>query len=199
MIWSATNRGRFCSFGLAFTLFLLLAGPARGQAAESSRAAQSASAQPVLEAIDRAAGCCETPIDMADLRVFADGKIEWDEMTATPFGKLEFVHKTSVATKKELKAVRWAVASMSGLSPSYVAAAAQGNIDNDDWIEITGRDAKRIRKVIVGFGNSIDEENYTDAPPALKTVVCTIAIIRQSRAHEPAPDTAWCRKYYVGY
>jgi hypothetical protein len=89
----------FCSAVLSFAPSLLLAGPARGQAAEAARATQPASAPPILEAIDRAAGCCETHINMAHLQVFADGRIEWDERTATA-GKWQFIRKTPVATKK---------------------------------------------------------------------------------------------------
>jgi len=191
--------------GLACSVFaslLFLALPARAQSTASPAqhvAVQSTSMPlPILEAIDHADGCCEAHINMAHLRVFADGRIEWDEKFAVN-GKWQFPRKTSTATKKELKAVRWAVNSMSGLASIYSTPAAENNIDNDDWIEITGRSAKKTRNVTVAFGSSIDEANYASAPPGLKTLVCTIAIIRNSRTHEDSADLAWCSKYYVGY
>lgn len=191
-----------CCAALTSTV-LLFAPPARCQSSASfsvPSANQHPPSVPILEAIDHAEGCCEGYIHAVHLRVFAGGRIEWDQMDGlTTSRKLNFILRNSAATKKEMKAVRWAVASMSGLAPGYTGAAAYGNIDNNDWIEIIGRDAKEIHKVNVGFGSSIAEWNYANLPPGLKTVVCTIEIIRESRTHEATPDLSWCRKYYVGY
>jgi hypothetical protein len=104
--------------------------------------------------------------------------------------KMAIHPKNAGGDQKELKAVRWAVASMSGLAPTYGTAAARNNIDDDDWIEITGRDAKKTHKVIVAFGSYIDEKNYADAPPALKTVACTIQIIGNRARTRPNRTSA---------
>jgi len=164
---------------------------------------------PILEAVSRANGCCEAHYAEVRLRVFEDGRAEWDEPrpadTSSADAGLdqsgparEFVRKQAVLTKKELNAVNWAVHSMSLLQPKYRAPAADTNIDNDDWMEFSARDNKKTYKVSVAFGNLITEENYRGAPRALKTVVCNIEKIRLAHTHETG-DLDWCANYWMGW
>jgi hypothetical protein len=168
------------------------------------------SSAPILEAIDRANGCCEPHYTSVHLRVFENGRAEWDEPVPPAFpddapadldrasGEKQFVRKTATLSKKELNAVSWAVRSMSLLEPKYRTPAADMNIDNDDWIEFSARDKKKSYKVTVAFGNPISEENYQDAPRALKTVVCSVEKIRLAHTKE-TKDMAWCTNYWMGW
>jgi hypothetical protein len=158
-------------------------------------APQSKVPKPILEARDIQGGCCEAHHDLTYHPVFADGKVEWDE----PDSKTQrSVARQSVLSKKQLKAVRWAIDNMKGLARSYEANGAKGNIDSELSFVITASEGGRDYHTDRSFGLPVDAENYSDLPTQVRTVACNIAVPRSDLGLETL-DLAFCRKYYVGW
>ncbi len=150
---------------------------------------------PILEARDIAGGCCDIHHDRTYLRVFADGRVEWDEID---FKTQRSVPHQSILSKKQLNAVRWAVDNLKGLDKIYTANYAQGNIDSMFSFRITASGSGRDYHTDISFGLPVSAENYAALPTRVRTVVCNIAIPRSQLAGEKT-DLTFCKKYYVGW
>ncbi|MGE5205205.1 MAG: hypothetical protein ACM3PW_06290 [Chlamydiota bacterium] len=149
----------------------------------------------VLEARETSAGCCQPSYDRTYIRVFSDNSAEWDEFDDTT---KSYVPRKAVLSKKELSVVKWVVENMKGMTESYTAESAKGNIDSSYSFEITGRDKGRAFHTEIFFGLPVDAENYSHLSVRVRNVACNISVMRSRLAHEKA-DLQFCKKYYVGW
>lgn len=159
------------------------------------RAQKTSVPKPILEARDIQSGCCDTHHDLTYLRVFADGKVEWDEIdlkTQRP------VAHQSALSRKQLKSVRWAIDSMKESAKSYTANRAKANIDSELSFVISASEGGRDYHMEIFFGLPVDAENYSELPTPVRTVACNVAILRSDLLGEKM-DLTFCRKYYVGW
>ncbi len=163
--------------------------------APSTRAQPEDGRSPILEAREVSGGCCQPSRDTTYLRVFSDGRAEWDVYDEKQ--KSYVTHQTLVS-KKQMRAVKWAIRNMKGLGKSYTGKYAAGNIDSYYSFQITTYDRGKTYETDVFFGLEVDSENYSELPVSLRTVACNVAITRSRLAHEEA-DLNFCRKYYVGW
>lgn len=150
---------------------------------------------PILEARDISGGCCQPNYDSTYLRVFSDGKVEWDEFDSAT---RSYVPHKAVLSKKQMKAVQWAILNMKGLASFYTGAYAKGNIDSQYSFAITGRKNGNIYHIDIFFGLDVDADNYSDLPARVRSVACNVAVTRSQLTNEKV-DLDFCRKYYVGW
>lgn len=178
---------RIDAVALSVLLCIAITLPMIGQVKDSD--------SPILEAREISGGCCQPNRDTTYLRVFSDGKVEWDEFNSA--NKSYVVHR-AVLSKKQIRAVRWAVDNMKGLASYYTAKDAEGNIDSEYTFTIMGRKKDRTYRTEVFFGLPVDAENYSKLPTPLRTVACSVSVTRSQLTNEKA-DLEFCRKYYVGW
>jgi hypothetical protein len=150
---------------------------------------------PILEARDISGGCCQPSRDTNYLRVFSDGKVEWEEFD---YAKKSYVAHQAVLSKKQMRAIKWAVDNMKDLAGSYTGQYAKGNIDSFYSFAITGRKNDKTYRTDIFFGLSVDGDNYSELPTPLRNVACNVSITRSQLTNEKA-DLEFCRKYYVGW
>ena len=168
--------------------FLVMALPlVRGQAKESG--------SPILEAREISGGCCQPSHDSTYLRVFPNGRAEWDQYD--PAKKLYVPHH-AVLSRKQLRAVKWAIESMRNLAKSYTGEYAKGNIDSFYSFAITGSEKDRTYQTEIFFGLPVDAENYSELRVPVRTLACNVSVVRTRLANEEA-DLEFCKMYYVGW
>ena len=150
---------------------------------------------PILEARDISGGCCQLSRDTTYLRVFPDGKAEWDEFNEA---KKSYVAHQAVLSKKQMRAVKWAIDNMKDLLGSYTGKSAEGNIDSFYSFAITARKNDKTYRTEIFFGLPVDADNYSKLPTPLRNVACNVSVTRGQLTNEK-PDLEFCRKYYVGW
>ena len=152
---------------------------------------------PILEAREISGGCCQPNRNSTYLRVFSDGKVEWDEFDDA---KKDYVTHHAVLSKKQMRAVQWALDNMKGLASHYTAKEAEGNIDSEYNFTVMGRRKDKTYRTEIFVGLSVDADNYSQLPAPLRTVACSVAIMRNQLTNEKADfDLGFCRKYYAGW
>jgi hypothetical protein len=82
---------------------------------------------PILEARDISGGCCQPSRDTTYLRVFPDGKAEWDEFNEA---KKSYVAHQAVLSKKQMRAVKWAIDNMKDCQAPTQENPPRENIDS---------------------------------------------------------------------
>jgi hypothetical protein len=157
-------------------------------------AQQSKVPKPLLDARYIQSGCCSRNSDFTYLRVFADGKVEWDEEDLKTHS---FVAHQGALSGKQLNAVQWAIDRMKGLAKNYTANGAKRNIDDMLSFAITAREGGRDYHTEIFFGLPVDAENYSELRTPVRAVACTLTILRSDLSHEKM-DLTFCRKYFVG-
>ncbi|HXT87484.1 MAG TPA: hypothetical protein VN745_10710 [Verrucomicrobiae bacterium] len=150
---------------------------------------------PILEARDISAGCCDTHFNLTYLRVFADGKVEWQQFEGE--NRIVASHHGRLPARK-LKAVERAVDSMKGLKEFYAGKSAENNIDSWFHLDITGRRRNKTYHTDIAFAFPVNGKNYADLPDIVRTVACNVAVTRSELAKEKM-DVEMCRRYYVGW
>ena len=150
---------------------------------------------PILEARDFSGGCCQPNRDTTYLRVFPDGKVEWDEFDEA---EKSYVAHQAVLSKKQMRAIKWAIDNMKDLASSYTGQYAKGNIDSFYSFAIIGRKNDKTYRTDIFFGLSVDGDNYSKLPTPLRNVACNVSVTRSQLTNEKA-DLDFCRKYYVGW
>ena len=158
-------------------------------------AQQATSSSSILDARDISEGCCDSHYNRTYLRVFADGRAEWEAFDEQE--KAFIVHQ-GILPKKKLKAIQWAVDNMRGLEKRYDGKAGENNIDSWYRFAITGKREDKTYHTDIIFGLPVTGKNYSGLPGSLRTVVCNFAMTRSELANETA-DLEFCRKYYVGW
>jgi len=149
----------------------------------------------ILDARDISEGCCDSHYNRTYLRVFADGKVEWDALD--PLTNKSVGHQGTLS-KKKVKAIQWAIDNMKGLDKRYDGKAGENNIDSWYRFAITGKQLNKTYHTDIVFGLPVSGKNYSGLPDRVRTVVCNIAVTRSELANEKA-DLEFCRKYYVGW
>lgn len=176
------------SKAVLLTAFLVVLLPlVRGQAKESGA--------PILEAREISGGCCQPSYDHTYLRVFPNGRAEWEQYDPA---KNRYVLHHAVLSRKQLRAVDWAIASMKNLAKSYTAESAKGNIDSFYSFAITGSEKGKTYQTEIFFGLPVDAENYSELRVPVRTLACNVSVVRTRLANEEA-DLEFCKKYYVGW
>src|SRR5215469_3265184 len=92
------------------------------------QAQHKADDEPILEARDSSGGCCSLRYDRTYLRVFADGRVEWEVFDEQAKPSLvegtnvwtAFIAHKETLSKKKLKSIQWAIENMKGLKEFYV-------------------------------------------------------------------------------
>jgi len=183
-------RMRRCgSMALSMVLVIAFAPPMIGQLKGSD--------SPILEAREISGGCCQSNRNTTYLRVFSDGKAEWDEFDNST--KSYSAHQT-VLSKKQMRAIRWAVDNMKGLASFYSGRYAKGNIDSEYTFSIMGSKKGTNYQTEIFFGLAVDAENYSELPVPVRTVACNVSVTKGQLTNDTTDfDLEFCRKYYVGW
>jgi hypothetical protein len=173
----------------SMVLVIALALPMIGQLKDSD--------SPILEAREISGGCCQSDRNTTYLRVFSDGKAEWDEFD---YAKKSYVAHQAVLSKKQMRAIQWAVDNMKGLASFYSGKYAKGNIDSEYTFSIMGRKKDTNYRTEIFFGLAVDAENYSELPARVRAVACNVSVTRGQLTNETTDfDSEFCRKYYVGW
>jgi hypothetical protein len=136
--------------GAIFLLLCIFALP--GEAQRNARAA------PILDVRDISQGCRSGRYDRTYLRVFGDGRVEWE---AFDEHEKAFIVRQETLSNKKLNAIQWSIDTMKGLKDCYVGKGAENNIDDGYRFAITGRRGDKTYKTEIGFGLAVSGENYS--------------------------------------
>jgi hypothetical protein len=150
---------------------------------------------PILEAREVSGGCCQADSDTTILRVFSDGKVEWDEFDDA---KHSYVARQGVLSNKQMRAIQWAIDNMKGLRDFYRGKNTEGNIDSNDSFTILARKKGKTYRTEIFFGLPVDVDNYSKLPASVRSVACNVTVTRSQLTHEKIDDLEFCRKYSVG-